>query len=352
MTNNAINAIGNNNSEDWRLTPAEHAKELPAEAGALKRILEREELKRLFRDFNEADAAAISAQKKYRFWGRLGIYAIALAALIGTALILRVDEKFGLETKWLAIGFEYGFLLIAFCTAQYLAFASPFQKWMENRGKAEILRVTLFDKVARAEEETESGELPLLALQLEYFRRYQLDVQRAYYKGRGEEHANSAGRSSVWKWVSILLTILWAAIAGTAVLHFFASQEWMQLPQWLANMKLDSVERWIMALGVVISSLYSASAARSLMDLDERNAARYKTTSDNLEHITATLLQRSRDAADAGNKEAVLGFVQLVQNQISSEHREWIILRDVAPNATALLAQIGAPGIVGTGKSK
>jgi hypothetical protein len=39
----------------------------------------------------------------------------------------------------------------------------------------------------------------LLPLQMEYFRRYQLDVQRSYYQARGREHARAVRRSAWWR---------------------------------------------------------------------------------------------------------------------------------------------------------
>ncbi len=252
-----------------------------------------------------------------------------------------------MEIKWAALTVEYGVLLLAFLIAQWLGVKRPFEHWMQQRGNAEILRVKMFDEVTQSVKPHKEDELPLLPLQLEYFRRYQLDVQRAYYKGRGEQHARAAGRSKKWMWGSSLLTVLWALIAGAAAIHLLSQQGVMDLPTWLQALQLEKFERWIIALGVVASSLYAASASRSLMDLDARNAARYQTTSENLEHITEALLEDTRQAAKIGNREKVLRFIQLVENQISSEHREGVMLREVAPDATALLAQSGAPVVVG-----
>ena len=76
-----------------------------------------------------------------------------------------------------------------------------------------------------------------------------------------------------------------------------------------------------LALGVIASALYGLGVARSLMDLDERNASRYATTSGNLEFLTDTRLAEGRTAAAEGHAEVVRSFVSDVQNQISSEHQ-------------------------------
>lgn len=346
MSQDPISIVGQNESDDWQLRPTIHARNLPPEAGALKRVLEQPKIEDIISRFYTADAKAIRSQKWYRFWGRAGIYAIALASIIGTALVLRLDEKFGVESKWLALAVEYGLLVIAFLIAQWLVIKQPFKKWMENRGIAEITRIQLFDEVVQTDEPLMSEETALLPLQLEYFRRYQLDVQLAYYKGRGSQHLAAAGHTNLWKLLSVGLTCVWVLITVVASLHFLAEQDWITLPSWAAALKLSSYERVVMAFGIVAASIYTANYARSLMDLDERNAARYATTLANLEHIQSTLLGEAREAAQQGDRSKVLTFVRLVQNQISSEHQEWVNIRDIAPDANALLAYGGAPVMV------
>lgn len=339
----ARDIIGKNDSQDWQLAPEAHAADLPPEAGALARILQRPSIHTLMSAFQEADALAVSAQKRYRFWGRLGIYAIAAAALIGTALIVQVDGFFGPSAKWIVLTMQYIALVISVIAAQWLQIARPFEEWMANRGKAEIARIQIFDEVLSADEELHGPqEKSVLPLQFEYFRRYQLDVQRAYYKGRGEQHRRASGSAGFWKWLSISLTILWLLICTVALAHFAADQGWTDLPSWLAFIDLGRFEPWIIALGVVASSVYAANSARSLMDLDARNAARYKTVSDNLEYVTVELMELSRTAANQGDRDTVLAFVRRVQDLLASEHKEWVALREVAPNASALLAQSGA----------
>jgi hypothetical protein len=87
-------------------------------------------------------------------------------------------------------------------------------------------------------------------------------------------------------------------------------------------------DRWLMALGVAASALYGFATSRSLMNLDERNASRYLTTCDNLDFLAGDALQAARDQAALGNDAHVRAFVDRVQALISSEHQEWVSLRD------------------------
>ena len=72
-------AIGRDDqASDWQLRPELHAAALPAEAGALKRVLERAELKDIVARYRTADTAAVLAQARYKRIGRLGLYATTI----------------------------------------------------------------------------------------------------------------------------------------------------------------------------------------------------------------------------------------------------------------------------------
>ena len=61
----------------------------------------------------------------------------------------------------------------------------PFEAWMLKRADAENFRSELFDKIMAERATGARGTVPLLAQQLEYFRRHLLDVERKYYRERG-----------------------------------------------------------------------------------------------------------------------------------------------------------------------
>jgi hypothetical protein len=103
----------------------------------------------------------------------------------------------------------------------------------------------------------------------------------------------------------------------------------------------EEAQRIFLGLGIMAASLQGLLAALAVMSLDERNAARYRATADNLDALAGRPLDEARAAAatleDAPEtatdaREKVLAFAALVQSQISSEHREWIALRKVAPD--------------------
>ena len=329
-------AIGtDDDTADWQLTPEVHATSLPVEAAPLRRVLEQPELTQIVARFRAADAAAIAAQARYKRIGRTGLYAATLATLIGSVFLLPL-EPWMTEVRGAASALQIISLVIAFLAARLLALTRPFNAWMNKRAEAEIARVELFNQIVRADEMSRTGELSLLSLKLEYFRRYQLDVQRRYYRGRGEQHAASLWRNNRWLSLSLSITVVSVLLVTLVALQMAAA--WgVPVPTQIIALSgyfpPGHINRILLALGVIASALYGLGVARSLMDLDERNASRYLTTAENLDYVSSNLTE-ARAAAAADDAGAVLAFIDRVQGLISSEHQEWILLSslDRAPN--------------------
>ncbi|MBO0755705.1 MAG: hypothetical protein J2P54_07575 [Bradyrhizobiaceae bacterium] len=330
-------AIGQDDpGSDWRLAPGAHAEALPEEAGALRRILQHPELQSIISAFETADKQAVDAQARYKRVARLRLYTGVAATIVGATFILPLDEWIrGFLSIPAAV--QYGCLVISILAALYLVRSKPFDAWMKARAKAEIARIDLFNYVITAiDDAPQPGELPVLPLKLEYFRRYQLDVQLRYYEGRGQQHARAAGETARWQFVSVALTCVAAAIALLSATKFLV--DLAPLPDWIKNLSQivqSHLPPWtnkaVLAIGIVSSTLFGASISRSLMDLDERNASRYLTTAANLELLRNTRLEAARRDAAAGLIGKVQDFVDAIQDQISTEHREWILLGDNLP---------------------
>src|SRR6185295_18872427 len=123
-----------------------------------------------------------------------------------------------------------------------------------------------------------------------------------------------------------MITIASIAIGAIAFpqavtsLHIAISEGLVRLSE---NLVGTQSNRIVLGLGTIASALYGLGTARSLMDLDERNASRFLTTFQNLVFLTKTALPGARDAARANDADGVAAFVKRVHEQISSEHREW-----------------------------
>lgn len=340
ITARAEAAIGRDSPEtDWQLRPEEHARNLPTEAGALKRILGRPEVYQIMTQFRQADAAAEAAQARYKRIGRLGLYAATIASFVGALFLLPLEAWRAGWPSHAASAVQILALVSAFVAARLLAYARPFDAWMKQRAAAEIARIDLFGHIAQAEDASTPDELPALPLKLEYFRRYQLDVQRRYYRGRGERHATALWRNNLWLSTSLAITAVAVLLAALASLRFAAGIG-VPIPtavaEWSSSISGPGLQRVLLALGVIASSLYGLGVARSLMDLDERNASRYLVTADNLDFLAEGGLPSAREAAAESRLEPVLAFIAEVQGLISSEHREWLLLREIRADPAKL----------------
>ena len=178
-TKAAMAAIGEDEPDaDYKLRPEQHAAAMTAAAGPLQRILTRTEIAETIATYNREGDKAAAAQNTYKRYGNLGLRAALVATLIGAASLLPLEPILGKELKALGLMMEYAALALAFVMSQVLIRSKPFDTWMQARAEAERARVRLFDQVMAADEAPREGEVAPLPLKLEYFRRYQLDVQR------------------------------------------------------------------------------------------------------------------------------------------------------------------------------
>lgn len=352
ITQSAIKAIGDEAPSDWTLTPSEHANSLPPEAGALRRVLERSTLQETVRAFEVSDSEATHARDRYKrlsVWAEvLSIIAILLAAFVLVTSANRVPESWNIELpKYLSleyvvpwIGAIQGFCLVAsFFLLWLVRNRGHYQKWMSARGRAEWNRLKLFKTVSRSTEQVRDGELPLPPLKLEYFRRYQLDVQRKYYRERGREHERALFRRSV-------LYGLWIALVVVAALPVIVKLPGLEIEAWLNLAAFDPrieypdlSQRALIALTTIAAGIKAWLTASAHINQDERNAARYFATSENLEWLADRALDDARTAAAKGEISEVHSYVDIVQEYISAEHREWVLLRRVTANRSLKAAK-------------
>jgi len=165
--------------------------------------------------------------------------------------------------------------------------------------------------------------LPPLPLQLEYFRRYQLQIQKTYYRKRGSDHARAYRIQEGIVIALALLTLLLLAIAADNA--FWPPQSFGVIGEWVTKANEHNA-----FLGILIATLTAALANWSLISQDENNAQRYAATLKNLEKAEFDYLASARQAAEVGNKQGVIEFVDYVNQFVSLEHRQWIVLQDIA----------------------
>jgi hypothetical protein len=189
------------------------------------------------------------------------------------------------------------------------------EDWMTARARAETKRLAYFSYIVNSSVQPLDLELELL--KLEYFRRYQLDLQLAYYKTRRSGHRKSAERT---------LSISAGAVLVAAIASGAAGVLGTQNSEWAA----------LGSLAVFGAALQAFAASRESINQDRRNAERYDNTAQALQGLRERLDEvRLRIAAGFPS---VLGeYVASVQDQLSLEHRQWL---EGAENMRAAVARL------------
>jgi hypothetical protein len=294
----AVAAIGEGQPDDFILAPTTHADELASKAPALSALLRRAKINTLARQYERRDRAAGDAQKRFKdamLWANAAVLATGvIGALIMVAGIMADEWDDDLWPLLLVLGLA---ALVTGALASMWLFrvreGNLLEAWMSGRAHAESARLEYFATLVQAET-GEPSELPLGLLKLEYFRRYQLDVQIAFYDRRGRRHRGSADRTLALGGFAAALAAVASGSAGIAA----------------------SIEApW--------AALAAFAATREAVNQDRRNAERYGRTLAALE-ILRGRLDDVRAGVLAGSQAVLEEYVAAVHEQLSLEHREWL----------------------------
>jgi hypothetical protein len=308
----ARKAIGDGELDDYVIAPAQHASSLAPDASSLARILGRSEITATVRQFETKNAQAIEAQNEFKRNAVRASVAVFVTACLSAAIVVAgpwTPEAWG---KWLLIVLGSCGIVAGALGSMWLFKVREgklLENWLTLRASAEALRVKYFEQVTDAQEPAEPGvgqaPLPLTLLQAEYFRRYQLNVQRTFYRTRGKDHKKGADKLLGIGAIAVGIGSLATGLAG--LLGGSVSTRWVSLA----------------GLGVVATALSSFVSTREALNQHRRNQERYARTLDALEDLTG-LLDRVRAAAVEGSREPLRQFVAAVHEQLSLEHKQWL----------------------------
>jgi hypothetical protein len=320
IMSDAAGIIGVDSPNDYRLSPVEHAEQLRASAPKLAAVLTSTAPVELARQYAEADSEALVAERTFKRWVIRANWAVLATATVSALLMAAalLGSTLGALTQTILI-----VLALAGVAAGGIASMSLFrvkegrllEDWMMARARAETKRLSYFSYIANASAGPVDPQLELL--KLEYFRRYQLDLQLAYYKGRRSRHRNSAERTLDISAASVLVAAIASGAAG--VLGALRS-EWAALG----------------SLAVFGAALQAFAAAREALNQDRRNAERYDNTAQALQGLRERL-DDVRLGIAAGSASVLGEFVGAVQDQLSLEHRQWL---EGAENMHAAVARL------------
>ncbi len=316
----AARIIGVGSPGDDGLSPLEHAEQLRTSAPKLAAILTRSAPVELAQQYAEADTEALVAERTFKRWvirANRAVLATATVSALLMAAALLAGRLGGLTQTILIVLALIGVATGGFASMSLFRVKEGrlLEDWMTARARAETKRLSYFSNIVNSS--VGPLDLQLELLKLEYFRRYQLDLQLAYYKTRRSGHRNSAERTLDISAISVLVAAIASGAAG--VLGALRS-EWAALG----------------SLAVFGAALQAFAAARESLNQDRRNAERYDNTAQALQGLRERL-DDVRLGIAAGSSSVLGEYVAAVQDQLSLEHRQWL---EGAENMQAAVARL------------
>jgi len=290
-----------------------HAGQFSDEAPELAWILKSAELEGVADKYDECDKDAIAVQDKFKLYSERARRWVFLTACC-SALLLAVATLFGQPdqeplARTLFIVLSIAAIVFGFLASTHIKLVENMkllENWMKKRANAEMQRLDYFNRFINCKLSDESASDPVFMrlLQLEFFRRFQLDMQLSYYTQRGKQHgaiAEKAATISTWAMGAAGLAAGIAGFLGSS-LH----------PKWAA----------IAGFGFICQAFATNVLNREAINQDRRNEERYGRTKDVLKNLRMRL-DKVRAQVAAGNPVVLAKYVEAVHEQLSLEHRQW-----------------------------
>ncbi len=336
-------AIGQNQQGNYRMGQLDaHIDALSQDGEQLRGILASKNVRTDFELYEHYDHLANRAQRQFKRCYR-AVFFILLVTLAVSAAALAWPMSPHIEA-WLqplATMFVSLCLIVSLGAAWRLGRVGHYEQWQKHRANSEFLRRKHFENVLDERAAEQDGEIPLTLLKLEYFRRYQAELQYAYHMERGKQHERRATIARSFLSFCLLLAIAWAIVLFLSFLSALLEQGAFPdiVPNWIVNSlsSLQSIETWNLdALGlliaVAVSIFYGLLMIATRLDDNIRNAARYTIVRENFEHLLGRPLNEARVAACPGNHQAhdaVRHYIAEVHSIMSNELADWVRLRDL-----------------------
>jgi hypothetical protein len=218
--------------------------------------------------------------------------------------------------------------------------AERYRSWQQNRAQAEALRREVFKRLFDgAGQEGSSLELPL---KLEYFRRWQVEVQHEYFLQNKKWHDRRIWKARALNLLLVAAFLLLAmALASSAVAGYDeqgAPSEAIYGVLLEASGLLRRAEEMRLDYGLVLLGVLAATAvlytfAHASLSAAKRNAPRYKTMLENFDDLlkdgAGDRLTFAREAAARGDAPAVRDYVERVHSIMTLECNDWVRLADL-----------------------
>lgn len=321
------------------------------DSAPLIRILETDSVKSAVNAYAKADREAIAEQARFKRASRALAWPLYFAGFIGLAAVLvhprLVAELIGPAIGWNAddlvplwrIGapwLVYGALIFAALQRVRFRPTTHFRLWQQARAKAEAMRREVFKRVL---EHTDNGGAKSfeLLLKLEYFRRWQVELQRDYFKKRGAEHERGIRRAALLNSLSI---VIMAALGVVLLLSATAGYDEQGMPGAWLRLPLDVLSRlpfseawnwdyWLLLFGFVTAAVLVYYVVLNSANAAKRNAPRFKIMAENFNDLLGGRLRAARREVAAGKEAALRDYADRVHSVMSLEINDWVRLADL-----------------------
>jgi len=321
LIQSAIEIIGKGDSDyDWKIVPSEHAALYEEKAPTLARNLRGSRTSGIAEMYEDLNDKAMKARDAFKNTVLRANWAVFLTASFGALVVIAGGLHDQLETAgWVARVVSVMGVLSGVFAGMWLKQVKGknlAEKWAGERARAEAKRLAYFKSVmAGASEENAFDQL----LTLEYTRRFLLDNQIDFFRERGEEHQKEADRSLDRSTYAMLAASVCTALAGVA--SFYSPQFAM-----------------IAGVGVIATAYAAMSESRTAINLDRRNADRYRTAEELLKEQKLEL-DNYRHKTASGDKGAVLEFFEPVFVTLAADHREFLSDQELRETAIGEMEQ-------------
>lgn len=293
-------------------------------------------------------AISKSFTKKVGQWRARGMRTAVVAALAGALYVWALPEDFTAFSETMKNTLMVVMLVCIVVadfvgggmTARLFRRRSMHAAWYEARGRAEANRRLLFMAVLNAEApgDGKADPIPLLSQKLEYFRRYQIQVQQGYYEQKSKENARGAGQAS---WARALafgsfVILFFGTIAGQVAKLSEQGSHW--LPEswtgWLVERALAGWDDVILMSALLTLGTYGYLQLRSSLLREMVNHRRFGNALGQLRQASSatpaiadlklpTPLAYARKAAVHGDRQVVEHIIRDVNRLLATEVGDW-----------------------------
>lgn len=309
--NNFKELIGENAPDDYILSPGNHYNIYRDSLPALSEILKDSEIKYDAGEYSKYDGEAISAQKKFNRiseWARLSTLLTTIFSallVISGSSVLFTGNNAGLKSVVITVSIVGGIVFSALAGSFILIIKTGklLFKWMEKRAFAEEFRLKYFEDIVQ--HVYKKNDAVACTSVFEYFRRYQHEMQIAYYSQRSQQLEKRADKALITIAVLSGVVMLINGLTGILITNF---------PDWIS----------LAASAIILTQALSFMInIKEHSELNISNAERYSRTRHALSNLHAKI-DDIRAGIESGNTELLAKYVSAVNEIVSTEHRRWL----------------------------